>query len=103
MSTHTQTVNQRQNCELIIESSIRSWNLNCGIAKFSRVNLSREATRCRRKRSFCRIYQKEPVDEILASDIELQASEIERFLSFKFDHALRSILSNRRCHKLVLS
>ncbi len=103
MSTHTQTVNQRENCELIIESLIRSWNLNCGIAKSSRVNLSREATRCRRKRSFCRIYQKELVDEILASDIELQASEIERFLSFKFDHALRSILSNRRCHKLVLS
>ena len=103
MNTHTQTVNQRENCELIIESLIRSWNLNCVITNASRVNLSGEATRCRRKSSFCRMYQEELVDEILANDIELKASEIERFLDYKFNYVLRSILSNCRCHKLVLS
>ena len=102
MSTHTQTVNQRENCELIIDSLIRSWNLNCVMANSSRVNLSQEATHRRRKSSFCRIYQKELVDEILANDIEMKACEIERFLDYKFDYVLRSILSTRKCHKLVL-
>ncbi len=103
MNTHTQTVNQRENCELIIEALIRSWNLNCVMANSSRVNLSREATRCRRKSSFCRIYQEELVDEILANDIELKACEVEKFLDDKYDYVLRSILSNSKCPKIVLS
>ena len=98
MSTHTQTVNQRENCELIMDSLIRSWNLNSVMANSSRVNMSREATRCRRKSSFCRIYQKELVDEILATDIELKPRQIERFLDSKFDIVLGAILSNCECH-----
>ena len=99
MSINTQTVNQRENCELIIESLISSWNLNCEMANSSRVKLSREATQCRRKSSFCRIYQKELVDEILANNIELNPGKVEKFLDYKFDFVLRSILITRKSHK----
>ena len=96
MSTNTQTINQRENCKLIIDSLIRSWNLNCQMANSSGVILSREATHCRRKSSFCRIYQKELVEEILADNIELNPSQIKRFLDYKFDVVFRAILFTRK-------
>jgi hypothetical protein len=99
MCINTQTFDPRQNCQLIIDSFIRSWNLQGETVNSSGGYLSEEAKHYRRKSSFCRIYQKELIDEILANNIELNPGKVERFLNYKFDFVLRSILFSRKSHK----